>query len=165
MEPVTIEFVEQTADFFFHLTKLQLEERIAEYQQRQFNLYSVIFREASTHKDVHKKETVWRLALILVRCFESYEIKLPMISIISIKAIIKEDQKKSAQIERDTPKDFQIKKSIKEINQPNFFAYIENMYETNEEFRNLFDIPECHNLYFLLMYIGIVYAKSLSSYC
>ena len=56
MEPVTKEFVEQTADFIFHLSDKQLEDRIVDYKKRQFNLHSFIESAANGFSNNDKKK-------------------------------------------------------------------------------------------------------------
>jgi hypothetical protein len=164
MEPVTQDFVEQTADFMMHLTKLQLDERVEDYKKRQFNISSLISFESGKHKETNKKDFINRLALTCVHCFESYQVKLPMISINSIKEISKECTKRNEKIAKEYPPEEQDLKSIENINQPYFYAFIENFVSTDKEFQSLFNEGESISICVLLIVLGQVYSKTLERY-
>ena len=164
MEPVTQEFVEQTADFMMHLTKKQLDERVEELKKQQFNIHRMVLDETNFHKKMEKKDYIWRLNLILTRCFESYQIKLPMISMFSAREIIVDNNKQVDIIMKEYEYDLQMPKCIERIGQPHFFHYFEILLTTDDEFNTLFIEKEAHSLCFCLMTIGIIYSKTLERY-
>ena len=148
MEPVTEEFVEQTADFIFHLSDKQLEDRIADLKKRQFNIHGSIYVEVRDYPEQNKKDYIWKLTLILIKCFESYEIKLPMISNASIFEIVNKSMDKSKHITPETDEGTSIQKAEDEIGQPHYFSYLKNLFENDENFHTLFEVKEAHNIYF-----------------
>ena len=164
MEPVTEEFVEHAADFIFHFSDNQLKERIADFKKSQFNLHLIIFAEADKYREPKKTDIIWRTGLTMVMCFESYKIKMPMISMVTIKEIIKADQKKRKHITPETDDGSNIQKSVDEIGQPNLFTFIQDKFTDDEEFHRLFNQEDAHSLYFMLMLLGGVYSQSLLRY-
>jgi len=164
MNPVTKEFVEQTADFIFHLSDKQLEDRIADYKKRQFNLYSIINREASAYQIKYNNETIWQMSFILIRCYEYYQVKLPMISEIFMKETIQNDINKRIVKQPGDPDDLQIKLNIEKTGQLSFFNFIENVILKDKKYQTSFTQKESDNMIFMLMIVGLIYSKSISRY-
>src|ERR1035437_2565076 len=126
MEPVTKEFVEHADDFISHLSERQLEERLADLRKSQFNLHLMFTMETNKYKEQAKKDIINRTGLTMVMCFESYKIKIPMISITTVKEIIDKDQKKRKHLPYDNDDGTNIQKSVDEIGQPNLFTFIQD---------------------------------------
>jgi len=164
MEPVTKEFVEHADDFISHLSDNQLKERIAELKKKQYSLHTILIMEADKYKEPKKKDIIWRTGFTMLMCFESYKIKIPMISMITVTDIVKNDQKKRKHITAENDDGTNIQKSVDEIGQPNLFSFIQEKFTDDEEFHELFSEEDAHSLYFMLMLLGNVYATTLLRY-
>jgi hypothetical protein len=164
MEPVTQDFVEQTADFMMHLTKKQLDERVEELKKRQFNIHNIVKVGMMNSKGQEKLDYVFRMALIIVRVMESYEIKIPMISIVSIKEIINSDRKRSEMNTKHLPEEEKLQESLDMIGQPNYVIYLKEMVSTDLVYQSIFDQDESHNIFFIMMTIALVYSRTLERY-
>ena len=164
MEPVTQDFVEQTADFMMHLTKKQLDERVEDLKKRQFNISSIIEHEEGKRKDPNKKDFIWKMAFTLVHCFESYKIKLPMISINTVKEVRIDSVNAQSKIDKELSDEEQYQKFVDAIKQPYYYAFVTNFVSTDKEFQTLFNEDESQSLCFMLVILGQIYSKTLERY-
>ncbi len=164
MEPIDADFIEQTAFFMFNLTKNQLDERIADLKNRQFGIYNLITISNSDYKNQEKKDYAFRMALVIIRIMESYDVKLPMISIKTIKELMAADIKSSERIDKSIPEDERLDFSLSKIGQPHYIAYLKEMVSNDEKYHEIFTIEESHNNYFCVTAIAMIYVKTIERY-
>ena len=164
MEPIALDFIELTADFMMHLTKKQLDEYIEDLKKRQFNIYNIVEIGLNTSKDTSKRDYAFRMALIIIRVMESYKIKIPMISLISIKEIITLNSKKPKFEDNTISEEQKLQNALNEIGQPHYIEYLKNMVNTDKDYQTIFTKDESHNIFFIMTTIALVYSITLKRY-
>jgi hypothetical protein len=164
MEPVTQDFVEQTADFMMHLTKKQLDERVDDLKKKQFNIYNMVNVAFGNNKRIEKRDYAFRMALILIRVMEFYEIKLPMISQVTIEEIIKADRKNEKAYDKYPTAEEKFQATIDGIGQPHYFNYLKEVVNSDLVYQSIFNDEDSQHFYFIMIAIGMVYSKTLERY-
>ena len=164
MEPVDLNFIEQTADFMFHLSSKQLIERVQELKVRQYGIHNIIVVTNANYKNQEQIEYVFRMALIIVRVMESYEVKIPIISTIFIKQSIKAELKADKDKKRYLSEEEKLAFNIAKIGQPYYIDYLKEMVNTDEKYHELFTKEESHNNYFCMTTIALIYALTIKRY-
>jgi|ERR1035437_4345311 hypothetical protein len=147
MKPVSEEFVEQYFDFFFRLSDAQLKELIVEYKKKQAILYYRNFKIAENFHSKEKKDFFWQTVLMHTYCFESYKGKLPPLTEKLIIQFNKQIKRKYFEIEKNAGENTFLNGTLKQINQPHLFTYLESKIKYFNTSSPLLSNQECSLIY------------------
>jgi hypothetical protein len=161
MEPVSEEFVEQYFDFFYQLNDEQLKERKEEFKKKQLDLYLRNVRMESTFQSKASIDLFWKATLLITYCFESYGIKIPVVTDKIVEKTNKKTHKLIDELKKTNEENSIVEILLEEINQPDFFEFIESKLNYFEEEKNLITGKENTLIYNHMAILSQLYLFSM----
>src|ERR1035438_3069203 len=79
MRPISEETIAQIDSFVFKLTNNQLEEWLKDYKKEQYNLVTYFEQSRRYFENPLATEYVLRMFNLQTRCFQTYDVNLPLI--------------------------------------------------------------------------------------
>ncbi len=163
MEPLSQEYVEQTADFFFHLSKGQLEERIAEYKRKQMYLHQLVRIYPNTVSDANYMDIKWRFSLLVHHCFESYINPFPVVTKQNIDRTIARIERKRNEHSKEKSDIRFVELIITETDQIELYNFIDAKICSLEEEGRILDFVEGSKYLTFLITMGLILKDELMS--
>jgi hypothetical protein len=85
MKPIEQDIIDFADDFFFHLSHNQVNERMAEFSKKQEFLCRYLSRTSMDMSGDEPRDILLRLLLVFDHCYNSYHVKINLLSLNSLK--------------------------------------------------------------------------------
>jgi len=146
MKPISKETIEHADDFIFHLSDSQVKEWFEDLKKKQFNIWKECIRFSSWGNLPERIKFINRNQLVIIKCFEQYNISISIISLRDIQNFDSWwDRKANDSPKEMTAPDFFLKMGV-EIKQEELTIYMVNKFEDAQKATNLFKKSEYGNI-------------------